>query len=82
MAREIDFEVIDVIGIISEGSKGWRKALTRVSWNGSDPKYDLRSWDAHYEKAGKGVTLGVEELRELKKLLDEEIAIIDSEDAE
>lgn len=75
-ARTLDFEVIDVLGVISEGTKGWRKALTRVSWNGGAPKYDLRSWDANYEKMGKGITLDEEELKALQKLIDEEITLL------
>ena len=37
----IKYELINVLGTISEGSKGWKKEITRVSWNGGEPKYDL-----------------------------------------
>ena len=35
MAKD-DFkhEIINIIGTISEGKKGWKKELTRISWNG------------------------------------------------
>lgn len=79
MAKELKYEIINELGVISEGSKGWKKALTRVSWNQSEPKYDLRTWDPEYKKAGKGITLSEEELRALKKLLDEEVAFLDGE---
>lgn len=29
--KELKFEVLNELGIISEGSKGWKKELTRVS---------------------------------------------------
>ena len=76
-AKDLKYEIINELGIISEGTKGWKKAFTRVSWNQGEPKYDIRAWDADYEKAGKGVTLDEEELRMLKKLMDEEIAFLD-----
>jgi hypothetical protein len=40
-----------------------------VSWNGNDPKYDLRSWDDSHEKMGKGITLSEEEIKKLRDLL-------------
>ena len=73
MPKEIRFEIIKEIGIISESAKGWTKELNLVSWNDGAPKYDLRDWDPDHEKMGKGVTLTEDELRKLKELLDTEI---------
>jgi hypothetical protein len=67
---EIKFEIIENIGVLSESSKGWTKELNLVSWNGREPKYDIRDWDPEHEKMGKGVTLTEEELMKLKELLD------------
>ena len=75
--KELKFELINVIGIVSNSTKGWKKELTRVSWNGEEPKYDIRTWDEEHDKMGKGVTLSVEELRNLKKLIDDEIRFLD-----
>ena len=55
--------------MLSTSSKGWTKELNLVSWNGRDPKYDLRDWAPDHEKMGKGITLTEEELSELKKIL-------------
>ncbi|MDR1766691.1 MAG: hypothetical protein LBR77_11610 [Lachnospiraceae bacterium] len=79
MARSDDFrfEVINVIGVLSEGSKGWKKELTRVSWNGAEPKYDIRDWSEDHTKMGKGTTLSEKELRKLKALVDAEVAFLD-----
>ncbi len=68
---EIKYEVVETIGSISENAKGWKKELNLISWNGREPKYDLRDWSPDREKMGKGVTLSKEELLELKKLLNE-----------
>ncbi len=77
--REVRFEILNVLGTISEGTKGWNKQLTRVSWDGNDPKYDIRTWSPDYEKMGKGITLSEEELRVLKALIDAEIEFLDGE---
>ncbi len=68
---EIKFEIVDKIGIIGEGSKGWKKEMNLISWNDRKAKADIRDWDETHEKMGKGVTLSKKELKELKKLLNE-----------
>jgi len=73
MAKEIKFEIVKAIGVLSESAKGWTKELNLVSWNYGAPKYDLRDWDPNHEKMGKGVTLTEGEIRKLKTLLDKEI---------
>lgn len=66
---DIKFEIKEQLGVLSESSKGWTKELNLVSWNGGDPKYDIRDWAPDHEKMGKGVTLTKEEAQELYKLL-------------
>lgn len=66
---EVKFEIKETIGKISESPKGWVKELNYISWNGREPKYDLRDWAPEHEKMGKGITLSVEELRELREIL-------------
>ena len=68
---EIKFEITEKIGVIGEGSKGWKKELNLISWNDRKAKADIRDWDETHEKMGKGVTLTKEELKELKRLLNE-----------
>jgi len=68
---EIKFEIVETIGALSQSPKGWNKELNVISWNGKEPKYDLRDWAPNHEKMGKGVTLTKEDLQELKKLLNE-----------
>ncbi len=75
---DFKFEIINKLGIISESSKGWKKELNRVSWNGGEPKYDIRDWNENHDKMGKGVTLTESELRKLKELIDAEIMFLDS----
>lgn len=66
---EIKFEITEQIAVLSESSKGWTKELNLISWNGREPKYDIRDWSPNHEKMGKGVTLSNEELEKLKQVL-------------
>ncbi len=67
--NEIKYEIVDQIAVLSESSSGWKRELNLVSWNGRDPKYDLRDWDASHARMGKGITLTKDELEALKGAL-------------
>ena len=69
--NEIKFEIVQRIGVISEGSKGWKKELNLVSWNEREPKLDIREWSEDHLKMGKGVTLTPQEGAALRDLLAE-----------
>ena len=64
--RDITFEIIEEIGIISSIDTGWAKELNLVRWNGGVAKYDIREWAPEHEKMGKGVTLSKDEMAALK----------------
>jgi hypothetical protein len=66
---EIKFEIKENVGTISQSGKGWSKELNLISWNGKEPKYDLREWDPEHMKMGKGITLSIDELKKLRDLL-------------
>lgn len=63
------YEIVKHIGVISEGSGGWTKELNLISWNGKEPKYDIRDWSPEKEKMGKGATLTAEDAKVLLELL-------------
>ena len=69
--KEFDFTIVDEFGVLSTSPKGWTKELNLISWNGREPKYDIRDWAPEHAKMGKGVTLSEEEIGALKKLLSE-----------
>ena len=69
----ITFEIKKHIGVLSNGSKGWRKELNLVSWNGMDAKLDIRDWSPEHEKMSKGVTLSNAEAAALCKLIEGEL---------
>ena len=64
----IQYEIAETIGTISE-SRGWYKELNLVSWNGAEPKFDLRTWAPDHEKMGKGITFSRKEAEILYDLL-------------
>lgn len=66
--EEIKFEVVEDYGVIA--TKGdWELKLQKGSWNGKDPKYDIRAWKG--DKCGKGATFTDEELKGLYEKLKE-----------
>lgn len=64
----IEYEIVEHIGVLSENSKGWRREVNLISWNGRAPKYDIRDWSPGNEKMGKGITLTEEELKKIAEL--------------
>jgi hypothetical protein len=68
---EIKFSIERRIGVLSEGSRGWKKELNLVSWNDREAKLDLRDWSEDHLKMGKGLTLTRDEAVALRGLLTE-----------
>ena len=67
--EEVKFEIIETFGTLSTTPSGWTKELNLISWNGGEPKYDIRQWAPDHARMGKGVSLSREEAEELKNLL-------------
>ncbi|GAB4073869.1 YdbC family protein [Barrientosiimonas marina] len=68
---DINYDIVDHIAVLSESPKGWTKELNVVSWNGREPKYDLRDWSPDKAKMGKGITLKNDDLANLKAALNQ-----------
>ena len=68
--NDVRYEIIEQLGILSESSNGWKRELNLVSWNGADPKFDIRDWAPEHKKMGKGIVLNGEEVEKLKTILD------------
>ncbi|MDR1949688.1 MAG: hypothetical protein LBQ38_09870 [Spirochaetaceae bacterium] len=66
---DFNFDILKGYGILSEGRGGWKKELNLVSWNGREPKFDIREWEPGHEKMGKGITLSRDEAATLAELL-------------
>ena len=66
----ITMEVVNRIAVLSDSEAGYKKELNLVSWNGAEPKIDLRTWSPE-GIALKGLTLTEEEAKELCKALND-----------
>lgn len=76
---EFRYEIVEELGVISENRSGWTRELNLVSWNGGEPKYDLRDWAPDHEKMGKGISMTKDEVFELLQLLEETMGEEDRE---
>ena len=67
--RDVTFEILEEIGIISTLDTGWTKEINLVRWNGGVAKYDIRDWDPQHMRMSKGITLKEEEMRRILDLM-------------
>ena len=65
------YEITQRIAVLSQSPNGWERQLNMVSWNGREPKYDIRDWASDNAKMGKGISLSHDELAILKGILDD-----------
>lgn len=66
---KIKYEIKEKLGVLSESKSGWTKEINLVAWNNYDPKYDIREWAPEGGKMGKGVTFTLDEIKELRDIL-------------
>lgn len=66
---EFKYEITQELGILSESKSGWTRELNLISWNGAEPKFDIRDWAPGHEKMGKGISLNADEVDKLKEIL-------------
>ena len=67
---EFKYEITRELGVLSESKSGWTRELNLISWNGAEPKYDIRDWSPDHEKMGKGISLNADEVDKLKRILE------------
>lgn len=69
--KDIDCKVKKKFGVLSENGD-YKTELRFVSWNGNEPKYDIRPWKKEEdgtETCRKGIALTGEEAEKLYELL-------------
>lgn len=71
------FNIVANIGVISKRTdlKGdeWTKEVNLVSWNGREPKVDIREWNTDHTTMKRGLTLTAEEEEMLCMILHEHL---------
>ena len=68
---EFKYEITERIAVLSQNPNGWERQLNMVSWDGREPKYDIRDWAHDGVKMGKGISLTHDELAILKGILED-----------
>ena len=68
---DFNYSITEELGVISE-KNGYSKEVNMISYNGAEPKVDIRNWstgDDGEKKMGKGITLTKEEASVLCEIL-------------
>ena len=71
--KESQYESVKESAVLSASDSGYTKEINLISWNGREPKYDIRSFSPNREKCGKGITLNADEAAALLKALQKEV---------
>ena len=71
--KEIPYEIVKEVAVLSASDSGYTKDINFISWNGNEPKYDIRSFSPNRKKCGKGITLTADEAAALLKALQKEV---------
>lgn len=67
--REIEFKLVEKLGVLDTHKSGWAREVNIVAWNGKPPKFDIRDWDPEHERMSRGITLHEREAVRLAKIL-------------
>lgn len=79
--RTVTYRIDRELGVLSVSKGGWTRELNVVSWNGRDPKYDIRDWAPGKEKMSRGITLNDEEMQTIVRLVTQTDDEPDTEEA-
>lgn len=72
--RNITYEIVRQIAVLSEDKSGWYLELNEVAWNGYPPKFDIRRWSPDHSQGSQGVTLNEKEAAVLLQALRREVS--------
>lgn len=70
MEKEFKYEIKKKLGVLSQNGN-YTKEVNLISYNGAQPKLDIRNWDRKNNKMQKGITLNREEMEVLRACLAE-----------
>ena len=77
---EIEFQLIEQLGVLDRHKTGWNREVNIVAWNGKPPKIDIRDWDPEHERMSRGITLYEREAVKLTKILAQRLQLDISDD--
>ena len=73
----VTFDIVEYLGVIAEHNNNgetWTKEINLVSWNGREPKVDIREWNSDHSRMSKGSTFTFEEAEKVAMILHNFIA--------
>lgn len=53
--KEIQYEIVREIAVLSTGDSGYTKEINLIAWNGNEPKYDIRSFSLPVRNAARAL---------------------------
>lgn len=63
---EIKYDIVkEIVSIQRPSGSLYHVEVNVISWNGSEPKVDIRKWSDKREKCSKGLSMTFEEARTL-----------------
>lgn len=78
MADNANVTILEDYGTFGDGRR--QKHLTKVSWFGKEPVYDLRAWNSDMTECSKGITLSKEDLYDLYNIIEDVLGISKDDD--
>ena len=71
--RDIEYRMVEHLGVIDAHKNGWNREVSIVAWNGKQPKIDIRDWDPEHERMSRGITLYEREAIKLARILSQKL---------
>ena len=65
----VTYDIVKHIGVINETPRGYRKEVNLVSWNGAEPKIDIRDWSQDHKRMSKGIALRKEDAQKAAEMI-------------
>lgn len=65
----VTYDIVKHIGVIRETPRGYTKEVNLVSWNGAEPKIDIRDWSQDHNRMSKGIALRKEDAQKAAELI-------------
>ena len=73
--EEITFEIKEHIALLNTSETGWTREVNLVSWNGTNPKVDVREWDPDHKRMSRGITLTEAEAEKFAKAIGQRMLV-------
>lgn len=70
MSKDFNYQITRPVAVLSRSNNGrYTAEVNYISYNGDEPKLDIRKWDRENNKILKGIALNKAEAEALKEAL-------------